>query len=498
MEIQKQFSFVGNLKKLHEDDNQPIENFSANIQCHKDGNIFLEIDSTIYDKISHKKFHESTPIYRFVNPPEFTKAEIADSLFFLWLDRLEKELAQEPYEGDYFIEGKTNEEWTLRAEIAEPNLIVFFGSEDAIKVRDDIQQNYLVRLRNLFVDYHPNYTKGQGVKAVYGLANLQLIQNISTHFLDSKYEFSLISLVARDEKNPKILSAEMMLRVIDENDNEVISYNTYFAWFKLLISFVTGKCLKEIYRIETSQSSDGQKKVEYWSGSQCFKEGHGIAVMQQVHICSFIEQCASKVAWENFSDKGLGSALGWYTEAFSSNSISVEFILLCTVLETLNKHYSTEISSRLLPKSTYKEIRKQILNVLDEYERSLSSEEIISQYQIFRKKVEKSFAEGSFNQIGSLRTSLKLMLEFYKTPYEDLFPNLEFITIRDNIVHTGFGGDNIFSDLRKLGNLVVRLVLSILQYEGDYIESRKIEISGFVNFEKHDLDYKTFPFRNNR
>jgi hypothetical protein len=149
-------------------------------------------------------------------------------------------------------------------------------------------------------------------------------------------------------------------------------------------------------------------------------------------------------------------------------------------------------------KSTYKEIREQILTVLGAYERSLNSEEIISQYQIFRKKVEKSFAEGSFNQIGSLRTSLKLMLEFYKTPYEDLFPNLEFITIRDNIVHTGFGGDNIFSDLRKLGNLVVRLVLSILQYRGDYIESRKIEINGLVDFENHGLAYKAFPSKKDR
>ena len=86
------------------------------------------------------------------------------------------------------------------------------------------------------------------------------------------------------------------------------------------------------------------------------------------------------------------------------------------------------------------------------------------------------------------------MLEFYKTPYEDLFPNLEFIAIRNNIVHTGFGGDNIFSDLRKLGNIVVRLVLSILQYQGNYIESRKVEIDNLIDFDKHSLAYKTFPF----
>jgi hypothetical protein len=417
------------------------------------------------------------------------------------LDKLAKELVQEPYESDYAIEGKTLEGWVVKAEIADPNFTVSFKREVTPEVKDTAQK-HLIRLKKLSVDYHPDRTEGRGVEAVYGLANLQLIQNLSTHFLESKYEFRLISLASRDKKDPEVLSAEMTLRIVGEDEIEVISYSTYFAWFELLISFAIGKCVKEIYRIETSQSSDGRKKVEYWSGSQCFKEGRGIAVMQQAHLVPFIEQCASKVTWENFSNKGLGSALRWYTEAFSSSTVSVEFILLCTVLETLNEHYkkyqSIKVSSRLLPKSTYQEVRTQILNILNEYEQSIDDGDIISKYQIFRKKVEKSFGEGSFNQIGSLPTSLKLMLEFYKTPYDDLFPNLEFIGIRNNIVHTGFGGDNIFSDLRRLGNLVVRLVLSILQYQGDYIESRKIEINGLVDFENHGLAYKNFPFEKDR
>ena len=234
----------------------------------------------------------------------------------------------------------------------------------------------------------------------------------------------------------------MLKWCLDKNDTEVIHYKTYSAWLELLISFATGKCLKEIYRIETSQSNDSQKKVEYWSGNQLFKEGRGIAVVQQAHLTLFIQQCASKVTWENFSDKGLGSALGWYTDAFSSNTVSVEFLLFCTVLETLIAHYS------------------------------------------------------SINKLGRepLRTKLKQMLEFYKTPYKDLFPEFEFIKIRNKMVHEGFGGDNISSDLRKLGNLVVRLVLSILQYEGNYIESTKIDITSLVDFEKYCLSYKKFPF----
>jgi len=311
MEIQKYFSFVGNLKKLHEDDNQPIEKFSADIQCCNKGDVFLEIDSAIYERLNHKKFYESTPIYKFINPPQFTEDEMIDPFFLFQLDGLEKELVQEPYEGDYIIEGETLEGWIVKAEIADPSFTVSFKKEATQEV-EDATKKYLVRLRNLSVDYYPNCTEGRGVEAIYGLANLQLIQNLSTRCLDSKYEFSLVSLASRDRKDSETLSAEMTLRIIDENEIEVISYGTYLAWFELLISFATGKCPKQIYRIETSQGNDGQKKVEYWSGSQFFKEGRGIAVMQQVHLASFIEQCASKVTWENFSDKGLGSALRWY------------------------------------------------------------------------------------------------------------------------------------------------------------------------------------------
>jgi len=42
------------------------------------------------------------------------------------------------------------------------------------------------------------------------------------------------------------------------------------------------------------------------------------------------------------------------------------------------------------------------------------------------------------------------------------------------------------------------LVLSILQYQGDYIESRKIEINGLLDCEKHGLAYKIFPSEKDR
>ncbi|MBW4571996.1 MAG: hypothetical protein KME31_29565 [Tolypothrix carrinoi HA7290-LM1] len=493
MEIQKQFSFIGNLNKLHETDDQPIENFIAIIHCYKNGNIFIEIDSTTNESLNHKIFYESAPIYKVKHPIQFQEEEIFECCLFVQLDELEKDLVQTPYEGDYIIEGKTFEGWAIKANIADANFSVSFGNIDIQEFAENTKK-YLVRLSDLYIDYNPQHIKGKTLESIYGISNVEVLSNLSTYFLDSKYELSLIS-ASRGKKDAEVISAEMIFRVIDEDDFEEISYDTYFAWFELLISFATGKCIKQIYRIETTQSISGQKKIEFWSGDQVFIKGRGVAVIQQPHLHLFIQQCSSKVTWVNFSDKGLGSALRWYVEAFTSSTVSVEFMLLCTVLETLNKNHSSNFSSRLIPKHMYKGIREQILSFLDQYEKSIDDENILAKYHIFKAKVEKSFADGSFNKVGSLRTSLKQMLEFYNVPYKDLFPELEFIKIRDKIVHEGFGGLDIAPELRKLANLIVRIILSILEYQGHYIESRRLEIEHEMGRSKHGLAYKFFPFQ---
>ncbi|MEH2280182.1 MAG: hypothetical protein V7K90_02375 [Nostoc sp.] len=491
MEIEKQFSFVGNLKKLHEEDNQQIENLIAIIHCYTNGNIYLEIDSDINEKLNNKKFYESAPIYKVKTPSNIDK-EISNALLFQ-LDELEKELVHTPYEGDYIIEGRTFENWLIKANIVDANFTVSFGNIDN-KEASENPRKYLIRLSNLQIDYNPQLIRGKILESIYGLSNLEVQYNFSTDFLDSQHEFSLIS-VYRGKKEAEILSAEMKFRVIDEENAEEISYNTYFAWFELLISFASGKCIKSIYNIETFEGISGHKKIEFWSGDQIFIKGSGIAVIQQPHLHLFIKQCASKVTLFNFAEKGLGSALRWYVEAFTSNTVSVEFMLLCTVLETLNKHHSSNISSRLIPTSMYKKIREQILSVIGQYEKGIDDKKDLEKYYIFKTKMEKSFTDGSLNKVGSLRTSLKEMLEFYNVPYKDLFPELEFIKIRDKIIHAGFGGLYIAPELRKLANLIVRLILSILKYQGAYIESRRIEIKDEMGCSKHGLTYKNFPFQ---
>lgn len=453
METHKQFSFIGNFKKLHEEDKRPIENFSANIHCQKNGDIFLKIDSITSEKLNFKRFYESSPVHGIKSFPQFTNEEIADPASHSPLDEAEY-LIQSPYEGDYVIEGKTPEGWAVKAEIAD-----FDSSESSeissLQEATEDSEKHFVRLSDLCIDYHPHLTKNTKLEVLYGLANLDLSDKFSTNFLNSKYELSFIPLVNRVSKNSKNLSAEMTIKVLDQ-DAEEISYSTYFAWFELLISFATGKSLKEIYRIEINQSNTETKKTEIWSGSQIVTEDNGIFAVQRLPLHSFIRQCASKVTPDNFKNRGLGSALRWYVEVFTNSAVSVQFLLLCTVLETLKKHHSPENNNRLISTSIHKK------------------------------------------NTDSLKTNLKKILDFYNVPYQDLFPELEFIKIRNKIVHEGFGGDDIFLELGKLGNLVARLFLSILQYQGDYSEYEKIETGDETSCPKVKLVLKSFPFEHKR
>jgi len=73
----------------------------------------------------------------------------------------------------------------------------------------------------------------------------------------------------------------------------------------------------------------------------------------------------------------------------------------------------------------------------------------------------------------TLKSSLREMYYSYGINYSDLFPDFEFVRIRDNIVHTGFSkGD--FEDLRenyiKLVALLQRTLLGMLNYTGEFID----------------------------
>ncbi|MEG5040188.1 MULTISPECIES: hypothetical protein [unclassified Microcoleus] len=488
MELKKQFTFSGLFKKFHEEDTQSIEIKDANIYCYVNGNIWLEINSLVNQHINEKRFYESAPIYQLKGETK----EQPDILQFWELDGLEREMVQQAYEGDYEIEGQTVEGWKIKAIIADANFQVTLGLDHSENMEQEGKSQ--VRLRDLDIDYNlDSLEEGGTQEIVYGLANIEVIHNLSAKIGNLEAEMCIESVSTRESRNKSgILSAEMTLKNIRENEQD--SYETYSAWLISLLSLASGHCVAQIYRIEAVRYEHFQIKSEYWSGRELRNEARGVAVIQSPDLYLFIQQCAKKLTLETFSDKGVGLALTWYMDTFVSPMAEVNFLLLCTVLESLNKKHSSNASKGLLPTKIYQQIREEILKLVSEFPQGIDNQDDVKKYNIFQLKVEKSFASGSYNQIGDLRTSIEEMFKTYSVPYEDLFPKLEFIKIRDKIVHEGFGGVDVALELRKLSNLVVRVFLAILGYQGNYMESIKIEIDDPLGRSKHGLICRSFPF----
>ncbi|MEG4938652.1 hypothetical protein [Microcoleus sp. F4-D5] len=494
MELKKQFTFLGLFKKFHEEDTQPIEINDANIYCYVNGNVLCEINSQVNQHINDKISDEFVPISKLKG--ETIKP--ADIMQFRKLDRLETEIemVQQPYDGDYEIEGKTVEGWKIKAIIADANFPVTFGVDNSKNMEQ--QGKSQVRLRDLDIDYNLDSLEEGGTEEIaYGLANIEVIDNFKAKIGNLEAEVCIESVSTRERESSNksgILSAEMTLRNIRENEQD--SYENYCAWLISLLSLASGHCVDKIYRIKAVRSEHFQIKSEYWSGRKLRSEARGIAVIQSPDLYLFIQQCAKKLTRETFSDKGVGLALTWYIDTFVSPRAEVNFLLLCTVLESLKEAYFIKDSKKkLLPKNISQKIRKKILDVVSDCQKEIDNPDVLEKYNIFSSQVRESCESGSYNKIKKdLRTSLQEMFKTYSVPYEDLFPGLEFIKIRNDIVHKGFKKVDVPLELYKLSNLVVRVFLAILEYHGNYMEYIKIEIDDPLGRSKHGLICRSFPF----
>ena len=535
MELKKQFTFSGLFKKFHEEDTQPIEINDANIYCYVNGNILIEINSQVNQHIAHKKMIEFAGISQL----KCETIKQADIMQFRKLDRLETEIemVQQPYDGDYEIEGKTVEGWKIKAIIADANFPVTFGVDNSKnmeqqgksqvrlalldlwwevyqkvqkfgnKIAEILTQRHIsyinhpitrraVRLRDLDIDYNLDSLEEGGTEEIaYGLGNIEVIDNFKAQIGNLEAEVCIESVSTRERESSNksgILSAEMTLRKIRENEQD--SYETYCAWLISLLSLASGHCVDKIYRIKAVRYEHFKIKSEYWSGRKLRSEARGIPVIQSPHLYQFMQQCAKNLTGETFSDKGVGLALTWYIDTFVSPMAEVNFLLLCTVLESLNEAYfSNDSKKKLLPKNISKKIREKILKVVSDFQQEIDNPDVLEKYNIYSSQVKESFESGLYNK-KDLKTSLQEMFKTYSVPYEDLFPKLEFIKIRNKIVHEGVYEVDVSLELYNLSNLVVRVFLAILGYQGNYMESIKIEIDDPLKRSKYGLICRSFPF----
>ena len=256
------------------------------------------------------------------------------------------------YEGDYGIEGKTFEGWKITAILANHSFKV--GNVNNVNQQD----KYQLRFKALYIDYNLEMLEEKETEEIiYGLANIEVFYQFSANIGNFDTEIDIKSVTNQaNRRKTGFLSAEMKIKNVDKNEQN--SYGNYGNWIIYLLSLVSGHCVDKIYKIEGIMDEKFHIKREYWPGSELLNEAKGRSVIQSPDLPLFIQQCAKKLNWDTFNDKGLGLALYWYIDTFVSIKSEVNFLTLCTVLEILNRRHSNNSSKRLLPKGIYKQIRK--------------------------------------------------------------------------------------------------------------------------------------------
>lgn len=520
MPVFKQFKFSGILKQANANDEFPINIDNAVIYCYANGLVMLECNPITVRKINEKISIDQGEKYSYKqtemarSSEQQLSQEENDSKKFLLpfqFEGLEKVLINHGYEGTYQIEGKTPEGWDVLAEVYKYNISISFSNNLLYETLHQDAGKSFIGLSNLFIDYSPSLKKEESnlLEITYGIVDLPLRVPFVTSFLNSQAELSANPIRIEEAKNliDAVLTAEIKFKKpVDEVIN--YEYENYYTWFNLILSFASGHTTESIYQLKTFKVEHEQNQsIEYWIGGNPKPKKRDIEVIQDLE--DFISKIANEVNDDKFVEKGLGLALSWYQDSLSSDMDSVQFIFLCTALETLNYKHNKDVTNRVLPRQNYRRIREKILrafdNILQEEKQLISSdknisqkekEKIISQVDIFNKILVKPLDDGDYNKIGNLRTSLKIMLDSYKVKYDDLFPNLEFIAARDGLIHSGYGGLDVEPGVYftpKLKSLFIRTILSMLGYQGNYMEMEKLELEKQPKYNMYRLVCKRFP-----
>jgi hypothetical protein len=348
------------LRKCFGEDRKPIEHIKATIYCYPDGQIGLESDfptiKNIRDKISsehsgRKEFMDS------LSWDEICASLLPDQegIFKPRLEeRFDRRVLEEPYTGDYILEGVTSEGVSISANTSIGTKFNDEGRKgefSGLESDNESQERGLIGLNNLRVDYKSEAEVGVIKEIRYGLTNIRIL-NFEAFFIGNQAQLQLILIPNIDQEgNPNIakLNCEMILSDIPISENRIPQqnlydtssqlYGAYFTWFQMLLTFSSGHRVRDIYRVETTQTNNGAiKVVEYWSGEYSLKKS-GLMVIQNSSISEFIIQVANKVTFDIFGDMGLGLSLSWYIESFDFDTemLPTQCLFLYTAIETLKR-----------------------------------------------------------------------------------------------------------------------------------------------------------------
>ncbi|WP_204137545.1 DUF2283 domain-containing protein [Halomicronema sp. CCY15110] len=418
--------FSGEIKRTNSSESDFLANLTGEIELHQDGRLFLRISKSQEELLSEKLFLDSAPIYR------GSDIDRSDLLSFQNAEKI-----SEPYNGEYSLIGEDASGRKITGILSDKNFKVGFSpAPESSELSDETQ--VFRSLKDLSLG---DYSTSEIAREInIFLSGIDVFRDTSVLIDEVDFQVDFI----RSGNTPKSIGGQVITQLrIRKKDSSPIAIKTlekYISRIVLILSFASGKYIEEIHRHTIFENGD---LLEFWPGVNLRKLRRGLQVIQTPHLPGFIQQSILRIRDSLFDEKKLALALSWYLDSFNSAAVSVEFLLLSTVFETLSKAHDPDLTS-------------------------------------YKARVES-------------------LLDSYSVEYDDLFSSLrEFISVRNDIVHEGFGGvgddgSNIADTLRRLTNLLVRTFLSMLNYSGDYMEYIRHEVEIEDGVERHGRICRTWP-----
>jgi hypothetical protein len=237
----------------------------------------------------------------------------------------------------------------------------------------------------------------------------------------------------------------------------------YLEGVMVLLSFAQGVFINYIYYNLYMKDAEGFKLYKSVHRSAKTKGSTSEELIGILHIQNFLESVLPTFTKDFQEQTGVGDAIEWYLESIRPSVIESKFIQACIAIELLNNRFKDNMSKnngKILSKKQFKELNKEIKSV-------------ISKQISDKSKCMELYPKIQELNRPTLKNSLRDMYYYYGVGYSNLFQEFEFVTIRNQIVHTGLSKDDskdLFENCEKLVALLQRTLLGMLNYTGEFID----------------------------
>lgn len=267
---------------------------------------------------------------------------------------------------------------------------------------------------------------------------------------------------------------------LEKNISEIVDY---LESVMLLLSFAQGVFINFVYYNLYTKYAEEFKLYKSVHRTAKTKSTTSDELIGAPHIQNFLESVLPTFTKDFQKQTGVGDAIEWYLESIHPSILESGFIHGCIAIELLNdrfKENKSKNTGKILSKGQFKKLDKDVKSVITEHILDID------------KREEMHLKIPELNR-PTLRSSLRDMYDSYDIGYSDLFPDFEFVKIRDKIVHTGLSEEH-FKDpenYEKLVALLQRTLLGMLNYTGEFID--RLDNWKHKKFKKKIEDFEKNP-----